>query len=92
MWLMSFTLDTSHFEMSRLNDVIPRKIALMSVTLDKSHSPIVPCGPSEQSRSRVNVRQVVTAFLSSALDCGEHRDRPAQEFGDMEIKRAKKMT
>ena len=30
-------LDTSHFEMSRLNDVAPGNISCMLVTLDTSH-------------------------------------------------------
>ena len=34
---MMVTLDTSHVEMSPLNDVAPRNIADMSVTLDTSH-------------------------------------------------------
>ena len=34
---MSFTLDTSHFDRSPLNDVAPRNISRMSFTLDTSH-------------------------------------------------------
>ena len=92
MWLISFTREISHFEMSLLKDAAPRNMAFVSVTLDTSHSPIGPCGPSEQSPSGANFRQIVTAFLSSAWNCGENRNWPAQEFGEIVITRAKKMT
>ena len=39
---MSFTLDTSHFARSPLNDVAPRNIPLMSFTFDTSHFEISP--------------------------------------------------
>ena len=89
---MSFARDTFHLEISPLNDVAPMNIALISVTLDTSHSSIDPRTPSEQSIPWSNFRLVVMALLSSALDCGENRTRPAQDFGEMEISRAKKMT
>ena len=86
------TLDTSHFEMSPFKDTARMKMALMSVTLDTSHVPIDPCRSWEHSPFGEDVRQVVTALLSSALDCGEKNILPTQEFGEMEITRAKKMT
>ena len=92
MWLMSCTLDTSHSEMSALKDVESIKIVLISVTRDTSHSPIAPCGPSEQSPRGDTFVQSWIPLLSSALDCGENMDWPAREFREEEISRAKKMT
>ena len=94
MRLMSSTRDTSHVEMSPLKDVAPMKMALMSVMLDTSHSPIGPCAWSEQSRSWDNLRQLVTALLSSGFICGENNNSPAQKFSEMEIEiaKAKQMT
>ena len=89
---MSFTRDTSHLEMSPLNDVAPIKMVLISVMLDTSHSPIGPCRPSEQSPFSDNFRQVVTALLSFALDCGENMDWPARESVKMATRSAKKIT
>ena len=63
------------------------KRELISVTLDKSHSPI----GLWECRSRGAFRQLSTAYLSCALDCGENTNWPSQEFGDMEIRRANKM-
>ena len=39
---MLATLDTSHFERSRVNDLAERNIELMSFTLDTSHFEISP--------------------------------------------------
>ena len=39
---------------------------------DTSHSPIVPCGPLEQSPFGDNFRHALTALLSSGLDSGEN--------------------
>ena len=39
---MLLTLDTSHFEMSTLNDMAVKNMADMSVTLDTSHSEMLP--------------------------------------------------
>ena len=39
---MSVTIDTSHFEMSPLNDVAARNIPVISVTLDTSHVEMSP--------------------------------------------------
>ena len=48
-------------------------MALISVTLLTSHSPIGPCGPLEQSLSSWDSpRHASTAPLSSVLDCGEN--------------------
>ena len=44
----------------------------MSVTRDTSHSPIRPWGPFGQSPFGDSLRYVSTAFLSTALDCGEN--------------------
>ena len=68
------------------------KMSLMSVILDTSHSPIDPCALPTQFDSWDNFRQVATARLSSAFDCGEDINRPAQKFDEMEIMRANKMT
>ena len=43
---MSVILDTSHFEISPLNDAALENKRLVSVTRDTSHSPIGPCGLS----------------------------------------------
>ena len=91
MWLMSSTFDTSHVDRLPSNDHAPTKRELMSVTPDTSHFMIGPCGPPKQLRSRDNGRQAVTALLSSVLDCGENKNSPAQEFGEMDITRAKKI-
>ena len=90
---MSVTRDTSHFDMSLLKDAAPRNMALISVTLDTSHFPIAPYGPSEQSPSEdTSTRQMVMALLSSAMDFGENKNSPAQKFGEIEMRRAKKTT
>ena len=68
------------------------KMSLMSVILDTSHSPIDLCASPERLNSRDNFRQLATALLSSAFDCGENINRPAQKFDEMEIMRANKMT
>ena len=39
---------------------------------DTSHSPIVPCGPLEQSPFGDNFRHALTALLSSGLVSGEN--------------------
>ena len=93
---MSVTFETSHFDMSPLNDSPPMKMALMSVILDTSHSPIGPCSPSEQSSSTES-RRVMTALLSSFWECGENTDSspnpwPAQKSGETKIRRAMKTT
>ena len=44
----------------------------MSVTFETSHSPIGPCGQSEQSPFGDSCRYAATASLSSTLDCGEN--------------------
>ena len=85
---MYFARDTSHSEMLPSNDVAPRKIELISVMLETSHLSIDSCTLPEQSLARDNFRQVVTALLSSALDCGEKMDWPVEEFGDMETRKA----
>ena len=49
---MLITLDTSHFEMSRLKNVASENIRLMSVTLDTSHfemSPVKDTAPRNMS-------------------------------------------
>ena len=46
-------------------------VFLILFTLDTFHSPIGPCGPSEQSPSGDNSRHASTAILSSDFDCGE---------------------
>ena len=66
-------------------------MAFISVTLDTCQLAIVPCGPSEQSSARDIFKQVVMAFLRSALVCGTKRNWPSQEFGGMAIKRTKKI-
>ena len=89
MWLISVTRDTSHFQMSPLNDAALMKTELISVTLDTSHCLIDPYGLYEQSPP-ANLRQLATALLSCALDSGENKDWPSQEFGDVDIRRIKK--
>ena len=89
---MSFTLDTSHFEISALNKAAPMKMALMSATLDTSHSPTNPCPLSEQSPLGDSLRHALTALFSFALDCGENTNWPAQNFIKAETRRAKMMT
>ena len=46
----------------------------MSVTLDTSHSPIGPCGQSEQSPFEDSWRYVATAFVSCFWDRGENTE------------------
>ena len=89
---MSFTLDKSHFDISPWNEFTPMKMSLMSVILDTSHSPIDPCVSLEQFNSGDNFRQVVTALLSSTLDCGENINWQVHKFGEMEIRRVNKVT
>ena len=63
---MSVTLDTSHLEMSPLNDEPPWTSSklLVLVTAETSQDPIGPCGPLEQSVD--NFRQSQRATLISA--------------------------
>ena len=89
---MSFTLDTSHFEISPLKVVARMNMLLISFTRDTSQSPIGPCRLLAHSISFGDSRQVATAPLSSCLSCGENKAWPTQEFGEMEMRRAKKMT
>ena len=74
---MSFTLDTSHFEMSPLNNNAFENIRSMEVTRDTSHAPIGPYGPVEQSPSDENARHSFTAFLRPSFDCGRVTGRNA---------------
>ena len=63
------TRDTSHFEMSPLNEYALANTPLISATLDTSHSAIEPYGPLRQSPLvGENLRHLSTASLSSALD------------------------
>ena len=57
---MVITLDTSHFEMSRLNDVAPRNMLLMYFTLDTSHL--------EMSHLLNNLAQETMRYMSCTLD------------------------
>ena len=68
---MLMTFDTSHSEMSALNDVAPLNIPVMWVTCETSHFSIAPFGPFEQSPTADNSRHSSTAALSSTLDFGE---------------------
>ena len=61
------------------------------MTLDTSHSPTGPCGPSEQSPSGDNSRQAATAPLSSVVDGGENTEDPAQQFGAIQVRNVRKM-
>ena len=72
---MSVTLDTSHLEMSKLNDggALMDQVAnklFISVTAETSQEPIGPCGPLEQSV--VSTRHPRMAAWSPALDFGGH--------------------
>ena len=68
---MLVTRDTSHLEMSALNDDAPANKDCKSVILDTSQVPIGPWELAEQSPSGDSCRQVSTANFSSSLDCGE---------------------
>ena len=65
---MVFTLDTSHFEMSPLNEGYHARwnVDCMLVTAETFQDPIGPCGPLEQSL--VSFRHSAMAALSSAFD------------------------
>ena len=89
---MSVTRDTSHCEISPLNDATPIKMALISVTLDTSHPPICPCGPGEQPPLGDSLRQVSMALCNSAFDCGENENSLLHEFGDMKTRSSKRTT
>ena len=71
------TLDTSHSEMSPLNDVDEAGTRhawnniLMSVTAETSQDPIGPCSPLEQSVGDSSKHRTMAA-LSSVLDSGAH--------------------
>ena len=72
---MLATLDTSHFEMSALNDDAPgtqdlSNNWLMSATAETSQDPIGPCGPLEQSVD--SCRHLIIAAWSFSLDSGVH--------------------
>ena len=72
---MLVTLDTSHLEMSPLNDDTAgtsrlSNTKLMSVTAETSHNRIGSCGPLEQSV--VRFRHSVMATWRSTLNCGGH--------------------
>ena len=68
---MSVTLDTSHLEMSPLNDEPPWTSSklLVLVTAETSQDPIGPCGPLEQSVGDSSKHRTM-ADLRSALDSG----------------------
>ena len=65
------TRETSHRDMSPLNNVADEKMYVMSVTRDTSHPPIAPCTPREQSPFGDSTRHASTALLSSSLDRGK---------------------
>ena len=67
---VSFTLDTSHFEMSPLNDVAPLNISNMSLTAETFQFPIGPCGPLVQSPTGDCLRHAATAATNSGLSRG----------------------
>ena len=67
-------------------------MALMSVMLDTFHVLIGPCKMCEQFGSWEILLYAVTAFLSSALDCGENNNLAAQKFAEMDTTKAKKIT
>ena len=89
---MSVTRDTSHLEILLLNCVAPMKRSLISATLDTSHSLIGPRASREQSPLCDSLRHASMALLSFAFDGGENADRSVQEFGEINMRRAKKMT
>ena len=70
---MSVTLDTSHFEMSLLNDdaaeiwSVANKLFIL-FTAETSQDPIAACGPLEKSVE--SFKHSRTAAWSSALDFG----------------------
>ena len=66
MFFMVVTLETCHFEMSRLNDVAPWNIPDIYRTLDTSHRAI------ETSHFGSCLTQLSTARLSSAVDRSEN--------------------
>ena len=66
---MLVTLDTSHFEMSPLNDFAEANMSNMSATPETSHDPIGPCEPLEQSESPP-FRHALMAVWSCAFDFG----------------------
>ena len=70
---MLVTLDTSHLEMSLLNNGAAGRcqIFFISVTAETSQYPTSPCGPLEQSLGDSS-RQSLMAVWSSALDFGAH--------------------
>ena len=76
MEFMSVVLDTSHLEMSPLNDdaagmTRASNNLFISVTdSETSHDPIRPCGPLEQSE--FSFRHSRMAAWSSHLDSGAH--------------------
>ena len=67
---MAVTLDTSHRDMSPLNELgTPSKNSqLISVTAEISQDPIGPCRPLEQSEE--SFRHSVMAAFTSVLDFG----------------------
>ena len=69
---MSFTLDTSHFEMSPINTVAYEKRRAMLLMRDTSHSPIGPYRLLGQSPFGDNFRHASTVRLSSGFDSGEN--------------------
>ena len=71
---MSVTLDTSHLEISPLNEYALKNMELMSVTLDTSQFPSGPCWSSKQSPDMGDFsRHASRALLNSALDFGGGR-------------------
>ena len=63
---MSVTLDTSHFEMSPLNENARWNVDCMLVTAETFQDPIGPCGPLEQSLD--SCRHSLMAARSCAFD------------------------
>ena len=70
---MVVTLDTSHAEISPLNEAVTSRLSnrlFISVTADTFQDPIGPSGPLEQSVD--SFRHTIMAAVSSALDSGGH--------------------
>ena len=67
---MSVTLETSQDDKSWLKDLAALNIVLMSVTSETSHDSIGPFGPFEHAPIGDWAKHALTAFSSSALDCG----------------------
>ena len=77
--LMSMTLETSHFEMSPVNTVVPKNILCMSVTREMSHFEMSP----SNTFVRENIRAMAVTLDTSQFEMSPLNCVAPQKVADM---------